>query len=64
MLGSLALVGSGEFLPIMADFEKSLIDDGVKMAKHRSMFKSPPPPDKKAPNASTIGRTSVALKLN
>ena len=28
MLGSLALVGSGEFLPIMADFEKSLIDDG------------------------------------
>ncbi len=33
MLGSLALVGSGEFLPIMADFDKSLIDDGVKNGK-------------------------------
>ena len=33
MLGSLALVGSGEFLPIMADFEKSLIADGVKNGK-------------------------------
>jgi cyanophycinase len=29
MNGSLALVGSGEYLPIMAEFEKSLIDDGV-----------------------------------
>ena len=33
MLGSLALVGSGEFLPAMSDFEKSLIDDGVKNGK-------------------------------
>ena len=33
MLGSLALVGSGEFLPIMSEFEKSLIDDGVKNNK-------------------------------
>lgn len=33
MRGSIALVGSGEFLPIMADFEKSLIDDGVKNCK-------------------------------
>ena len=30
MRGSIALVGSGEFLPIMADFEKSLINDGIK----------------------------------
>jgi cyanophycinase-like exopeptidase len=29
MNGSIALVGSGEYLPIMAEFEKSLIDDGV-----------------------------------
>jgi cyanophycinase len=33
MSGSLALVGSGEFLPAMSDFEKSLIDDGVKNGK-------------------------------
>ena len=33
MRGSIALVGSGEFLPIMADLEKSLIDDGIKNGK-------------------------------
>ena len=33
MNGSLALVGSGEYLPDMAEFEKSLIDDGVKNGK-------------------------------
>ena len=33
MNGSLALVGSGEYLPAMATFEKSLIDDGVKNNK-------------------------------
>ena len=33
MNGSLALVGSGEYLPAMADFEKSLIDDGIKNGK-------------------------------
>jgi cyanophycinase len=33
MPGSLALVGSGEFLPIMADFEKSLINDGIENDK-------------------------------
>jgi cyanophycinase-like exopeptidase len=31
--GSLALVGSGEYLPAMAQFEKSLVDDGVKNGK-------------------------------
>jgi cyanophycinase-like exopeptidase len=29
MTGSLALVGSGEYLPAMAEFEKSFISDGV-----------------------------------
>jgi len=29
MNGSLALVGSGEYLPTMAEFEKSLISDGI-----------------------------------
>ena len=33
MIGSLALVGSGEYLPAMAGLEKSLIDDGIKNGK-------------------------------
>ena len=33
MNGSLALVGSGEYLPAMAALEKSLIDDGVRNGK-------------------------------
>ena len=33
MNGSLALVGSGEYLSQMAEFEKSLIDDGIKNGK-------------------------------
>lgn len=33
MHGSLALVGSGEYLPAMGSFEKSLIDDGIKNGK-------------------------------
>ena len=33
MHGSLALVGSGEYLPAMANFEKSLLDDGIKNGK-------------------------------
>ncbi len=33
MNGSLALVGSGEYLPAMAAFEKSLIEDGIKNGK-------------------------------
>ena len=41
MLGSLALVGSGEFLPIMADFEKSLIDDGIKNGKEKRYVQIP-----------------------
>jgi cyanophycinase-like exopeptidase len=33
MNGSLALVGSGEYLPAMAAFEKSLVQDGIKNGK-------------------------------
>jgi cyanophycinase-like exopeptidase len=33
MNGSLALVGSGEYLPAMTAFEKSLVDDGIKNGK-------------------------------
>ena len=33
MNGSLALVGSGEYLPQMVEFEKFLINDGVRNGK-------------------------------
>ena len=41
MNGSLALVGSGEYLPAMAAFEKSLIDDGVKNGKQAIYIQIP-----------------------
>jgi cyanophycinase len=41
MPGSIALVGSGEFLPSMADFEKSLINDGVKNNKQPTYVQIP-----------------------
>lgn len=41
MEGSLALVGSGEYLPAMAAFERSLLDDGVKNGKQASFIQIP-----------------------
>lgn len=41
MNGSLALVGSGEYLPAMAAFEKSLIEDGVKNGKQARYIQIP-----------------------
>ena len=41
MNGSLALVGSGEYLPAMAAFEKSLIDDGIKNGKQSIYIQIP-----------------------
>lgn len=41
MNGSLALVGSGEYLPAMAAFEKSLVDDGVNNAKEARYVQIP-----------------------
>ena len=41
MNGSLALVGSGEYLPAMAEFEKSLIDDGVRNGKQAKYIQIP-----------------------
>ena len=41
MNGSLALVGSGEYLPAMAAFEKSLIEDGVKNGKQEIYIQIP-----------------------
>ena len=41
MNGSLALVGSGEYLPVMAEFENSLIQDGVKNGKEAIYIQIP-----------------------
>ena len=41
MNGSLALVGSGEYLPAMAEFEKSLLEDGIKNGKENVYIQIP-----------------------
>lgn len=41
MIGSLALVGSGEYLPVMREFEKSLIDDGKNNDKEAAYVQIP-----------------------
>jgi cyanophycinase len=41
MIGSLALVGSGEYLPAMAQFENSLLQDGVKNGKEARYLQIP-----------------------
>jgi cyanophycinase-like exopeptidase len=41
MEGSLALVGSGEYLPAMTRFEKSLLDDGIKNGKVANYIQIP-----------------------
>jgi cyanophycinase len=41
MNGSLALVGSGEYLPAMIAFEKSLLDDGIKNGKAAKYIQIP-----------------------
>jgi cyanophycinase-like exopeptidase len=41
MNGSLALVGSGEYLPAMTAFEKSLVEDGIKNGKATKYIQIP-----------------------
>ena len=41
MNGSLALVGSGEYLPAMATFEKSLLDDAIALGKAPTYIQIP-----------------------
>ena len=41
MNGSLALIGSGEYLPAMAEFEKSLVHNGVKNGKESRYVQIP-----------------------
>ena len=41
MPGSIALVGSGEYLPAMAGLEKSLIDDALALGKKPTYIQIP-----------------------
>lgn len=41
MIGSLALVGSGEYLPAMAELERTLIEDGLKAGKEPLFIQIP-----------------------
>ena len=50
MNGSLALVGSGEYLPVMASFEKSLLDDGIKNGKRPIYIQIPTAAGKESPD--------------
>jgi cyanophycinase len=50
MNGSLALVGSGEYLPAMANFEKSLLDDGIKNGKRPIYIQIPTAAGKETPD--------------
>ncbi len=65
MPGSFALVGSGEFLPIMADFEKSLIDDGVSNNKKPTYVQIPTAAGQESPDRlkywENLGATQAKL---
>ena len=50
MNGSLALVGSGEYLPPMANFEKSLLNDGIKNGKRPIYIQIPTAAGKETPD--------------
>ena len=41
MNGSLALIGSGEYLPAMAAFEKTLLDDAIALGKAPTYIQIP-----------------------
>ena len=50
MNGSLALVGSGEYLPGMAEFEQSLINDGLQNGKQPYFVQLPTAAGKESPD--------------
>jgi cyanophycinase-like exopeptidase len=50
MNGSLALVGSGEYLPAMASFEQSLLNDGIKNGKRPIYIQIPTAAGKETPD--------------
>lgn len=49
LVGTLALVGSGEYLPAMADFEKSLIADGIARGKKPIFIQIPTAAGRESP---------------
>ena len=55
--GSIALVGSGEFLPEMSDLESLLIQDGVRNGKVPRFIQIPTAEAKRAQSASSIGKS-------
>ena len=67
MNGSLALVGSGEYLPAMASFEKSLLNDGIKNGKRPIYIQIPTAAGKETPDRleywKQLGKTQ-ADRLN
>ena len=75
MNGSLALVGSGEYLPAMATFEKSLLDDAIALGKAPTYIQIPTAAGKEssdrldywkelgAAQAQRIGVTSIHLPI-
>ena len=50
MNGSLALVGSSEYLPAMASFEQSLLNDGIKNGKRPIYIQIPTAAGKETPD--------------
>ena len=75
MNGSLALIGSGEYLPAMAAFEKSLLDDAIACGKAPTYIQIPTAAGKEsadrldywkelgAAQAQRIGVTSIHLPI-
>ncbi len=65
MKGSLALVGSGEYLPAMAQLEKSLFDDGVKNGKKAIYIQIPTAAGRESPQRlqywADLGRAQADL---
>jgi len=65
MNGTIALVGSGEYLPAMADFEKSLIEDGERNQKAPIFVQIPTAAGRESRDRilywQELGRTQAAL---
>ena len=75
MNGSLALIGSGEYLPAMAAFEKTLLDDAIALGKAPTYIQIPTAAGKEsadrldywkqlgAAQAQRIGMNSIHLPI-
>ena len=59
MTGSLALVGSGEYLPAMRELERSLIDDGIRNGKKPIYIQIPTAAGQESKERLQIGRAHV-----